>query len=110
MTSTDHYLEAERLLEHAASMPNTDVHPEDSAELFTRQGVIVAMASTHAALAGAAVAGLSAHLDTADTQAWRRAAGTPLGTKRARRRGLQACPLGISISGSCANARSKMPM
>jgi hypothetical protein len=79
MTSTDHYLEAERLLEHAASMLSNDVHPQDSAELVARQAMIVAMASAHAELAGAAVAGLSAHLDTVDTQAWRRAAGTPLG-------------------------------
>jgi hypothetical protein len=80
MTSTDHYLEAERLLQHAASMLNTDVHPQDNAELVALQAVIVAMASAHAALADAAVAGLSAHLDTGDTQAWRRAAGTPLDT------------------------------
>src|SRR5580692_9665334 len=80
MTSTDHYVEAERLLEHAASMLNTDVHPQDRAELVARQAVIVAMASAHAALADAAVAGLSAHLDTLDTQAWRRVAGAPLST------------------------------
>ena len=36
MTSTDHYLEAERLLEHAASMLKSDVHPQDSAELVAR--------------------------------------------------------------------------
>jgi hypothetical protein len=80
MTSTEHYLEAERLLERAASMLNTDVHPQDRAELVARQAVIVAMASAHAALADAAVAGLSAHLDTLDTQAWRRVAGAPLST------------------------------
>jgi hypothetical protein len=80
MTSTDHYLEADRLLQRAASMLNTDVYPQDRAELVARQAVIVAMASAHAALADAAVAGLSAHLDTGDTQAWRRAAGTPLDT------------------------------
>jgi hypothetical protein len=80
MTSTEHYLEAERLLGHAAAMLNTDVHSEDRAELVARQAEIVAMATAHATLAGAAVAGLSAHLDTADTQAWRRAAGTPLST------------------------------
>jgi hypothetical protein len=78
MTSTDHYLDAERLLEHAASMLNTDVHPGDRAELVARQAVIVAMAHAHAALADAAVAGLSAHLDAADTRAWRRVAGTPV--------------------------------
>ena len=38
MTSTDHYLEAERLLEHASKMLDTDVAPEDRAELVTRQG------------------------------------------------------------------------
>jgi hypothetical protein len=76
MTSTDHYLEAERLLEHAASMLNTDAHQEDRAELVARQAVTVAMASAHAVLAGGAVTGLSAYMDTADTQAWRRAAGT----------------------------------
>jgi hypothetical protein len=48
MTSTDHYLEAGRLLQHAASMLNTDVHPHDSAELVARQAVIVTMASAHA--------------------------------------------------------------
>jgi hypothetical protein len=37
-------------------------------------------AGAHAALADAAVAGLSAHLDTLDSQAWRRVAGAPLGT------------------------------
>jgi hypothetical protein len=52
MTSTDHYLEAERLLEHAASMLSNDLHPQDSAELVARQAVIVAVASAHAALAG----------------------------------------------------------
>jgi hypothetical protein len=61
-------------------MLKSDVHPQDSAELVARQAVIIAMASAHAALADAAVAGLSAHLDTLDTQAWRRAAGIPLGT------------------------------
>jgi hypothetical protein len=78
MTGADHYLEAECLLVHAASMLDTDVHSDDRTELVARQGVIVAMATAHAALAGAAVAGLSAHLDPIDTQSWRRAAGTPI--------------------------------
>jgi len=78
MTSTDHYLEAERLLEHTALILNTDVHPGDRAELVARQAVIVAMAQVHAALADAAVAGLSAHLDATDTRAWRRVAGIPV--------------------------------
>ena len=80
MTGTEHYREAERLLKHASTMLDTDVHPADRAELLARQAVIVAMAHAHAALADAAVAGLSAHMDTADTQAWRRVAGTRLDT------------------------------
>ena len=80
MTGPAHYLEAERLLEHAAGMLDTDVAPEDGSELVQRQAIIVAMATAHAALADAAVAGLSAHLDAADTQAWRRVAATPLDT------------------------------
>jgi hypothetical protein len=78
MTGPEHYLEAERLLEHAGSMLETDVHPDDRPELVARQGIVVAMAGAHAALVDAAVAGLSAHLDPIDTQAWRRAAGSPL--------------------------------
>jgi hypothetical protein len=38
-------------------MLDTDVHPDDRAELVARHGVIVATATAHAALAGAAVAG-----------------------------------------------------
>jgi hypothetical protein len=78
MTSIDHYLEAERLLEHAASMLNAQIHPKDGVDLVARQAVIVAMAHAHAALADAAVAGLGAHLDAPDTRAWRRVAGTPV--------------------------------
>lgn len=80
MTGPEHYREAERLLEHASSMVDTDVHPADPGELVEPQAVIVAMAHTHAALADAAVAGLSAHLDPADTRAWRQVSGTPLDT------------------------------
>jgi hypothetical protein len=80
VTGPEHYAEAERLLEHAAGMLSTDVAPGDRAELLARQAVVVAMAHAHAALADAAVAGLSAHLDTADTRVWRRVAATPLDT------------------------------
>jgi hypothetical protein len=80
MTGPEHYREAERLLEDAATMLDTDVHPGDRAELVRRQAAIVAMAHAHAALPDAAVARLSSHLDTADTLAWRQAAGTPLDT------------------------------
>jgi len=48
MTGPEHYAEAERLLEHAGSMLETDVHPADHAELVARQGVVVAMANAHA--------------------------------------------------------------
>jgi hypothetical protein len=78
MTGPDHYQQAEHLLEHAGRMLAEHVGDEGLAELLRRQVVTVAMASAHAALAGVAVAGLSAHLDTVDTQAWRRSAGTPL--------------------------------
>lgn len=54
--------------------------PPIRGELVEPQAVIVAMAHTHAALADAAVAGLSAHLDPADTRAWRQVSGTPLDT------------------------------
>jgi hypothetical protein len=38
----------------------------------------LAEAQLHATLALAAAVGLSAHLDTADSRAWRKAAGAPL--------------------------------
>lgn len=78
MTGPEHYQQAELLLEHAGRTLAEHVGDEGMAELLQRQAVAIAMASAHAALAGAAVAGLSAHLDIIDTQAWRRAAGTPL--------------------------------
>lgn len=78
MTSTDHYLEAERLLEHAAAMASQNVAPNDLPELLGRQRLAVDMAAAHATLAAAAVAGLSAHLDRPDERAWREVAGTPL--------------------------------
>ncbi len=62
MTGAEHYGEAERLLEHASTMLDTDVHPADRAELLVRQAVIVAMAHPHAALADAAVTGPSGPL------------------------------------------------
>jgi hypothetical protein len=78
MTGPEHYQQAERLLEHAGRMLEEHVGDEGLAEFLQRQAVTVAMASAHAALADAAAAGLSAHLDTIDTQAWRRAAGSAL--------------------------------
>jgi hypothetical protein len=76
MTGPERYLRAERLLDHAAGMLDADVAAEERAELIARQAVAVTMAHAHAALAAAAVAGLSAHLDTLDTRAWRDAAAT----------------------------------
>jgi hypothetical protein len=78
VTGPAHYKLSEQLLEHAASMLSTDVAPEDRAELVQRQAAVASMATAHAVLAGTAVAGLSAHLDTIDTQAWRQVAATPL--------------------------------
>src|ERR1700683_797675 len=86
MTGPEHYQQAERLLEHAGRMLAEHVGDEGLAEPLQRQAVAVAMASAHATLADAAATGLSAHLDPLDTQAWRRAAGTPLpGLTRGRR-------------------------
>jgi hypothetical protein len=79
MTSSDHYLEAERLLEHAAAMASQNVASDHLPELLGRQRLAVDMAAAHAMLAAAAVAGLSAHMDPADTREWRRPAGTPTG-------------------------------
>jgi len=79
MTGPEHYRAAERLLEHAAGMLATNVAAEDRAELVQRQAAVASMASAHALLAAAATAGLSAHLDIGDTNAWRDAAGTRLG-------------------------------
>jgi hypothetical protein len=78
MTGPDHFRAAERLLEHVASMLDTDVTPEDRAELVQRQAAVAAMATAHAVLAAAATLGLSAHLDVADTSAWREVAGSRL--------------------------------
>ena len=76
MTGPEHFRAAEQMLEHAASMLDTDVAAEDLAELVQRQAAIASMATGHALLATAAAIGLSAHLDTAETQAWRDIAAT----------------------------------
>jgi hypothetical protein len=83
MTGPDHYQQAERLLEHAAAMLDTDVGPGDRAELVERQGVVASMATAHAVLAAAAALGLGGRLDVADTNAWRDVAATPLTDPRA---------------------------
>jgi hypothetical protein len=80
VTSTDHYLEAERMLEHAATMAAQNVASADMAEILERQRLAVDMAAAHATLAAAAVAGLSAHMDPSDTREWRRVAGTQIGS------------------------------
>jgi hypothetical protein len=59
--------------------------PGKHAQLVARQAVAVAMAHLHAALAEAAVAGLSAHLDTAETRAWRQVTETARLLARGRR-------------------------
>jgi hypothetical protein len=75
MNGPDHYQLAEQLLRHAAAMLNNDVAPEDRAELVRRQAAVASMATAHALLAAAAAIGLGAHMDTADSRAWRKAAG-----------------------------------
>jgi hypothetical protein len=69
MNGPQHFRQAEKLLEHAASMLDTDVAPEARAELVQRQAAVASMATAHAVLAAAI--GLSAHLDRADELAWR---------------------------------------
>jgi hypothetical protein len=78
MTSTDHYLEAERMLEHAATMAAENVAPEDVPELLQRQALAVNMAVAHGLLAAAAAIGLSAKMGVADESVWRETAGTRL--------------------------------
>jgi hypothetical protein len=74
MTGPDHLRAAEQLLEHDASVLDTDVAAEDRAELVQRQAAVATTATGHALLAAAAAIGLSAHLDRADTRAWRNVA------------------------------------
>jgi hypothetical protein len=78
MTGPDHFVAAERLLEHAATLLEADVAPDDRAELVGRQAAVATMAAAHAVLAAASVIGLSAHLNLADTNAWRDVAAARL--------------------------------
>jgi hypothetical protein len=103
MNGPDHYLEAERLLKHASEMLDTDVAPEDRAELVTRQAA-AAMATAHALLAVAASTGLSAHLDSLDTQAWRDAAAT---TSRAEGSNTLRMPEGYASAMSPRRVRGR---
>jgi hypothetical protein len=75
MTGPDHFRRAEQLLEHASAMLDTEVAPEDRAELVARQTAVATMANAHALLAAAATLGLSARLDVAEASAWRDVAG-----------------------------------
>jgi hypothetical protein len=77
MNGPSHYRRAEQLLEHTASLLDTDVAPELRGELIQRQAAIASMAHAHALLAAAAI-GLSAHLEVTDTNAWREVARTRL--------------------------------
>jgi hypothetical protein len=71
MTGPDHFRAAEQLLDHAASMLDTDVAAGDRAELVERQAAVASMATGRALLAAAAAIGPSAHLEPSDTEAWR---------------------------------------
>jgi hypothetical protein len=62
MTGPDHFRRAEQLLEHASAMLDTEVAPQDRAELVARQAAVATMADAHALLAAAAALGLSARL------------------------------------------------
>jgi hypothetical protein len=73
MTGPDHFRRAEQLLEHASAMLDTEVAPEDRAELVACQAAVATMANAHALLA--ATAGLSARLDVAEASAWRESQG-----------------------------------
>ena len=66
MNGSGHYRHAEELLEHADAMLAEHVSAEGLAGLLERQRLAVAMATAHAALAAAAVAGLSAPLDVSE--------------------------------------------
>jgi hypothetical protein len=48
MTGPEHFRTAQQLLDHAAAMLDTDVTPEDRAELIQRQAAIASMATAHA--------------------------------------------------------------
>jgi hypothetical protein len=65
-----------QLLEHAASMLDTNVAPEDRADLVQRQTAVASMATAHAVLAAAAVIDLSPHLDI-HVPEWSAAACSP---------------------------------
>jgi hypothetical protein len=77
VTGPEDYQRAEQLPEHAATMLDADVAPEDRAEFVQRQAAVVGMATAHAVLATAGVLGMSARLGSADEIAWRDVAGTP---------------------------------
>jgi hypothetical protein len=74
MTGPEHYLTAERLLEHAATMLDADVGSERAAELVQRQIAVAALGQAHALLAAAAAVALSARMGPLDEQEWRETA------------------------------------
>lgn len=78
MTGPEHYVQAENLLEHAASMLGTEVGQDGAGEMVARQQAVATMATAHAVLAVAAVLGMSAPLDIPDAQGWRDVAREPL--------------------------------
>jgi hypothetical protein len=78
MTGAEHYLAAEQLLEHAATMLDASVAPEHVGELVQRQIAVATLGQAHALLAVASAAGLTADLSVADSIAWRNAAASQL--------------------------------
>ena len=77
ISATQHYLAAERLQEHARALAAVDESPDaaETAARVQRRMADLADAQAHAALALAAVLGLSAHLGAGDAPEWRDAAG-----------------------------------
>jgi hypothetical protein len=74
MTGPEHYLAAEHLLEHAATMLAADVDPQRAAELVQGQIAVAALGEAHALLAATATLGLSASMGPLDEQEWKGAA------------------------------------
>jgi hypothetical protein len=79
MTGPEHYREAERLQRHAAELAGSFEGARAASEAERdHRAAVLADAQVHATLALAAALGLSAHLEPAETRAWRAAAATPV--------------------------------
>ena len=78
MTGPEHYREAERLQRHAAELAGSFEGARAASEAERdHRAAVLADAQVHATLALAAALGLSAHLDAAETRAWREGSSYP---------------------------------